>query len=451
MKTPFLKTYAAIVVLLGLGAYIYFVESKKEAKPEKPKEKVFVLAKAKIRELILSPADGPEIHIVKDNKDWKMTAPHAVMADSSEVDALASSLEALEYDEVVVDNPPRLADFGLEKPKLTIGIVLQGATEPLKVLIGDKAPDGSSLYAKVPSQPKVFTLPAYLEGSFNKKPFDLRDRDLLHVKRDAVRTIEVSGPEGSYALARDPKGEWLFTKPVSTRAGRWAVDGLLGNLENLRMEKVAAEEAKDPKPFGLAKPVRAITLELNDGAVRRLEIGSSPEPKKYNAREARSPLVAVIPSALVDDLAKGMGELRAKRLVEIAAYEVQGFDVERDGAKRVYSRSSTKDKEGVDVYKWKRTTPDAKDLDTNKVQDVLFKVGGVEVAEFLDSPGAPEKYGFDKPALKVNFTYPAPKPSVSFEIGQKDGTSYARRSGDDAVLKLDASKADEVLKAFKEL
>ena len=36
--------------------------------------------------------------------------------------------------------------------------------------------------------------------------------------------------------------------------------------------------------------------------------------------------MAVIPGALVDDLAKGMAELRAKRLLEVATYEVDGFD-----------------------------------------------------------------------------------------------------------------------------
>ena len=82
---------------------------------------------------------------------------------------------------------------------------------------------------------------SFVESSFDKKPFDLRDRDLLHAPRGDVRTIEVRGPEGAYSLARTDAGEWAFTKPLATRAGRWKVDGLLGTLENLRMESVADE------------------------------------------------------------------------------------------------------------------------------------------------------------------------------------------------------------------
>ncbi len=38
MKTPFWKTYVAIAVLAGLGAYAFFVESKKPASDDETKE-----------------------------------------------------------------------------------------------------------------------------------------------------------------------------------------------------------------------------------------------------------------------------------------------------------------------------------------------------------------------------------------------------------------------------
>lgn len=477
MKTPFWKTYVAIAVLAGLGAYIYFVEARREEKPEKPKEKVLAIDKAKVKELTLAHVEGEPIRLVKESSGWKMTSPLAVPADSSEADSLVSSLGALEIDEVVVESATSLADYGLDPPKTAVGLLLEGASEPQKLLLGEKAPGGSGLYAKLPSRARVFTIPAYLEATFNKKPFDLRDREVLHVKRDAVKGLEIAGPEGGYALARDDKGEWAFTKPLATKAGRWGVEGLLGTIENLRMESVAAEQTKELKPFGLDKPARTVTVVLGDGTSRMLAIGGSAEtpavknqdktgakgknepekpketqkPRSYYARETAGRLVAVIPSALVDDLAKGMKELRAKRLLDVATYEIEGFDVQSGGVTRVYARSSVKDKDGIDVYKWKRTTPEAKDLDTNKVQDVLFKVGGIESEDFVDSPGTSEKYGLDKPLLKVTLRYSGDKAPVWFELGQKDGATYARRPDDAALLKLESAKAEELIKAFKEL
>jgi len=43
------------------------------------------------------------------------------------------------------------------------------------------------------------------------------------------------------------------------------------------------------------------------------------------------------------------------------------------------------------------------------------------------------------------------KPEAWFEVCRKDAAVYGRRSEDDAVLKLDPQKADELLKAFKEI
>ena len=194
-----------------------------------------------------------------------------------------------------------------------------------------------------------------------------------------------------------------------------------------------------------------MALDLQDGTTRTLEIGGSPAEKQHYAREGSSRLVAVIPGAVAEDLGKGMKDLRAKRLLDVAAYEVEGFDVEKNGAKRVYARSSTKDKEGVDVYHWKRTAPDAADLDTNKVQDALFLVGGAEADAFIDAPAAPGAYGFDAPALHVTMRYEGGKPPVWFELGSKDGAWYARRGDDQAVMKLPAAKAEELVKTFSAL
>ncbi|PYQ13367.1 MAG: hypothetical protein DMF80_15820 [Acidobacteria bacterium] len=450
MKLPdFWKTYAVLAVLGGLGAYVYFVESKKEGKPEKSKEKVVSLDKAKVKELSLAGAGKEEVKLVKDGTSWRLTAPQAAPADAQEAESVLSSLEGLEIDEVVSETPGKLSEFGLDPPKTKVTVVQQGGPAQ-EVLFGNKTPDEGSVYAKQPNRPRVFTVAAYSANTFDKKPFDLRDRDLLHVQRDAVRKLEVTGPDGGYALARDERGEWGFTAPLATRAGRWSVDGLLGNVETLRMESVAAEEPGDLKPYGLDKPARVVRLGLADGNTKTLEIGGATGDKKHYARAGGRSLVAVIPDAIVDELGKGKDALRAKRLLEVSSFDVEGFNVEAGGAKKAYGRTASKDKDGVETSKWKRTVPDGKDLDTTKVQDALFLVGGVEVQEFLDKPAGAETYGLDHPALKVTIRE-KDKPESFFEVGEKGGAYYARRAGDEAVLKLDATKAADLVKKFSEL
>jgi hypothetical protein len=351
-------------------------------------------------------------------------------------------------EEAVVEAPGDVAAYGLAPPQATVTVVREGAPEALRLQLGGKTPDGSSVYARLPTAARVFTVPAWGITALEKKPFDLRERSLLHVKRDEVKTLEVTTPQESYALARDGRGEWVFTRPLATRAGRWSVDGLLGVLEGLRMESVASEDARDLKPYGLDAPRYQVVLGLADGTSRRLDIGSSPADKQHHAREASARLVAVVAGAVVDDLAKGMKELRARRLLDVAAYEVEGFDVEAAGVKKTCARSSTKGSDGVDVYKWKRTAPDTADLDTNKVQDALLLVGGLEVQDFVDQPQPLSAYGLDAPALRLTLRHEGGKPPLWFEVGRAAGAAWARRTDDQSVLKLDPVKAEELMKAF---
>ena len=450
--SPFARTGLLALVAASLGAYIYFVESKKPAPTgddSKPKEKVFHFDKAKLKEIAIS-SSGSTIILVREGAGWKMTAPTAVLADGPAVDSILGSLSGLEMDEEVAPGAANLKDFGLESPEKTVTLTPDGgAAETL--LLGAKLADGSGVYAKTPDKTRIFTVATFGLSSLDKKPFDLRDRDLLHVKRDAVKTVAITGPQGSYALAKSDPGEWAFTKPLVTLAGRWGVEGLLGTVDSLRMESVAADDAKDLKKFGLDKPSRTVTLGLADGSTKTLEIGASAGDKKWYAREKDAGLVAVIPGALVDDLAKGMGELRSKRLLEVATYETEGFDVVGGGATKTYAKTTVKDAQGLDSAKWKRTAPDAKELDTSKVEDALFKIGAIEVAEFIDQPKAAEAYGLEAPAITLAIRSGAGKGEQKLELGKKEGAVYARRPGDASILKIDPAKAEDLIKAFGEL
>src|SRR5215470_17173534 len=116
--SPFWKTYAALGVAAALGAYIYFVERKRpEPTTEKPKEKVFTFDRSKVNAVTLAPQGSDEIRLVKEKDAWRMTAPTDVAADSSQVDSLLSSLEGLQAEDVVAENPGPLGEYGLDKPK----------------------------------------------------------------------------------------------------------------------------------------------------------------------------------------------------------------------------------------------------------------------------------------------------------------------------------------------
>jgi hypothetical protein len=447
----FWKTGIALLLLVGLGLYIWRYEWGQEVGPDEPKETILSIESDKAQALSIESSGEAPIRLSKVDGVWHVASPFEAPADEAAVAGILTRLEKLEAEEIVVEETQDVAQYGLDAPSRSVSVTLEGDGEPLVVDFGSTAPGGSAVYARTPTSSRVYTVEAFIESSFDQEPFDLRDRDLLHAKRGDVRTLQVRGPEGDYTLTRTDAGDWSFTEPLTTRAGRWTVDGLLGTLENLKMESVAEEEAGSLAPYGLDRPSRSVRLVLADGTTRTLEIGSpagDTEAGKFHAREKGSSLVAIVPGAIVTNLEKGMGELRAKKLLEVATYDTVGFDVDSEGTTRTYEKTSAPGEDGLEKTQWTRTAPDEAPLETTTVEDALFKIGGVEVQEFVDEPSDLAAYGLGSPQVRVTIRA---KSESWIELGEKGEEHYARRSSDDAVLKLEPVKARELMETLAAL
>jgi hypothetical protein len=190
-----------------------------------------------------------------------------------------------------------------------------------------------------------------------------------------------------------------------------------------------------------------VTLGLDGAKTAILEIGKKTEDGKYYAREASSKLVALIPSAVPDDLDKGLKNLRATRLLDVATYEVASLDVTAGGTTKTFTKSTVKGKDGIDTVVWKSTAP-VKDAPEEAATSAMIAIGGAEVAEFIDAPKGPANYGLDAPALRVTLHFDGGKKEDWFELSVKGEAGFARRKNDVAVLKLDKAKTEGLIKSF---
>ena len=101
---------ALVVVLAGLGAYIYFVTWKTPpGDAAKQQEKVFAsLASDKIEEMKVTSASGDATTLKKDGGGWQITQPLAAKADESEASGIVSALSSVEMTRVIDENPASL-------------------------------------------------------------------------------------------------------------------------------------------------------------------------------------------------------------------------------------------------------------------------------------------------------------------------------------------------------
>src|SRR5690242_9797919 len=111
----FKGTTALFAIFIVLGAYVYFAEYRgKEGrdKAAETKKKAINIDQKDITEISLVFPDHTITGVKKGDKQWEMTEPAGVEADSDEWELLASNVPRIEREDVVTSNATDLDQFG---------------------------------------------------------------------------------------------------------------------------------------------------------------------------------------------------------------------------------------------------------------------------------------------------------------------------------------------------
>ncbi|MBI1876195.1 MAG: DUF4340 domain-containing protein [Acidobacteria bacterium] len=440
----FRSTLILLVIFLGLLAYIYFYESKRPAggAPE-TKAKVFTVESDKIAELSVKAASGERSELKKSGGKWTLVKPEPTGVDESELSSITSSLANLEIQRVLEDNPTDLKQYGLAEARLEVGYKTESG-DAKRLLIGDKTATGGDLYAKLPDERRVFLISGFLDGTFNKTPFNLRDKSILKFEREKVDALEIDAadPNGSHMRFGKKAGEdWTMARPVAARADVPAVEGVIGRLQSAQMKSIAASEAAKPSEYGLDKP--ALTVTIGAASARhQLTIGKEAPESAVYAREASRPMVFTVDKSIVDDIKKPVVDFRDKDLFKFRSFNAERLELTRAKDTWVFEKS----KGAGGEEKWKQVAPAPKDVDTAKMDTLLMKLSNLRAKSF---PDAKVKTGLDSPVLTVKARFDGKEERVMF--GRSGDNVYASRGGDPGAAQIEASDFTDSNKALDDL
>ena len=448
MKTRGLwSTLALIVVLAGLGAYIYFVLNKQtDSSTASKQEKVFASTTADtIDELRVTSSAGDATTLKKDGGAWQIVQPAAAKADDSEVSGITSALASVEVTRVVDENPTSLNDYGLSNPRIEIDFKAAGDKDFKKLLIGEKTPTGGGLFAKRGDDKRVLSIPAFQESTFDKKTFDLRDKAVIKFDREKIDRVDIVAGGKPVDFAKSGS-DWTITKPIAAKADFGSVEGLIGKVQTAQMKSIASDAPTpaDLKKFGLDKPQAAV--DLNAGSSKAtLEIGGKADDNTVYARDASKPMVVTIDKSLADDLAKGADDYRVKDLFQFRAYNANHVEITRGDQKLVFDRIKGTGDNAPD--KWHRTSPNPADVDRDKVDGVLAKIANMRAASFVESAA---KTGLDKPVMTVYVKFDENKKDEKVTFGKQGDDTFASR-GEPGAMKIDTADYTDVNKAIDDI
>lgn len=352
---------------------------------------------------------------------------------------ITSNLSSVEIQRVIDENPPDLKEYGLAEPRVEVAFKASGQQKRLQ--LGQKTPAGTDVYAKLPDSKRVFLISSYLDSTFNKSTFDLRDKAVLKIDREKVDGLEITANNHTTRFVKK-NGEWEITQPSAVRAEFSAVDGLVSRISSVQMKSIAPD-TEDLKKYGLEKP--ATTVRLSSGSSQAsLAIGSAAESGSVYARDLSRPGTFTIESSLADDLKKDASEYRQKDLFDARSFNTSRLEIVHNNQTSTFEKTKVKGKDGKEEEKWKQVAPTARDVDAAKIESLISAATGARATGFVETTA---KTGLDKPELTVAFKYDEGKDERVTFARTKDA-AYAARAGVPGAAKVDASVIDSIVKAL---
>jgi hypothetical protein len=434
------STLAMVLVLAGLAGYIYFLGDSSTSS-ETTKEKAFgSVASDLIEEVRIALNEEKPARATKTGDAWKLVEPAAADADSTELSSITSSLSTLDIERVVDEKPSDLAQYGLAPPRIDVSFKVKGQEGEKRILLGDKTATGGDIYAKLPDSPRVFLVSSFVESTFRKDPFSLRDKTILKVDRSKVDGFALSSGSTTLEFAK-MDNDWTVVKPIAARADFGAVEGAIERLTSANMQGITTESATDLKPYGLDQPTATMTVKSGSAAAT-LTLGKTDNAVVF-ARDASRPMVFTVAPTLRDDVIKDVGEFRRKDIFDFRSFSATRVEFTRGTVTQVFEKSKSKDKDGAEVDVWK----DAKGatVDAMKVEDALTKISSLRASSFEATPPAAMK----TPALTVKAQFQSKSETVT--IARAGADAFSARPDEPGAGKLDTAALDEAVKALDAL
>ena len=434
-----------LVIALPLGWFAYRDYQRPAGDDGPKKDKVFSVEPDKIDEISIKSESGERTQLQKSGMEWKIASAAGAKPDPTELSGLTSNLSSLELERVVNEDPPDLKEYGLAQPRIEVAFKSGGQQHTL--LIGQKTPPGTDLYAKRADDKKVFLIPSHLESTFNRTTFDLRDKAILKVDRDKLDALEFTAGDRSSRFVR-PAGEWQIAAPVQARADFSAIEALVSRLAGLQMKSIVDAPESDPKKYGLDKP--AATVKFGTGSSQAtLVLGGKAAEGAIYARDLSRPAVFTVESTILDELKKDPAEYRQKDLFDARSFNATRIEIVRAGQTHAFEKTKTKNKEGQEEEKWRQVSPQTRELDQPTFDKLVSALTGIRATGFVDAPAAAKALA--APELAVSIKFDEGKKEEKVTLGKAGTDAFASRAGEPGAAKVDASAIDGAVKALQEL
>lgn len=317
------NTLLLLLVLVALGAYIYWVELPGQ-KREAEAKKLVSLQKDAVTAIALDYPDHAIALAKNEQGGWRITKPVDADADDPVVNNMLTAIAEADVSRTLDDVGDKLAQYGLAPPEATVTLTLKDGKPFPAIKVGKTTQVGSSAYLQKGDDPKVYIGTASFQGVMKKQVKDLRDKSLMTFEDQDVQKLELAKGDATITVERVDPERWRITTPASYPADPAEMRALLASIRGLRVDDFASDDpAVDLKQYGLTEPqLRVSVWSGKDRAQKTLLFGSFKDDDKNKksiyAKRAELPSVVTLPDYALKNVDKALGTLRDKTVAAFA-------------------------------------------------------------------------------------------------------------------------------------
>jgi len=296
---------ALFIILAGLYWLLEGPEKNNASREPDTVLKGFSSANAGRITLTAPPADVTVLQRI--DAGWQVSTAGqdtVYAADSSAVQKLLSNLAALKTGTVVSRNSKRHALYEVSPETGLLIEVADNAKRPLaSLLIGKNGPNIFSTYVRAADSDAVYLVDGILKDKVSKTLNEWRDKNIFALEPGAIHAYTVAGD--TRLNLQKSSGEW---QAGDVEVSAEAVGRLLESFATLG----AVDFAEGPlEEFGLDKPLRIITAEIDNETQATLLFGSAANAFQQYAKTADSDTIYIIEKHLLSMLCPALEELKA--------------------------------------------------------------------------------------------------------------------------------------------
>jgi hypothetical protein len=272
------NTWLWLTAAVALFAFIFLYEHYRPRPVTGPAYLLPELDAQTVRTLQIRPAGQADIRVERTNNGWRLVAPVAYPAKSTNVQKLLETLQLLTVPHRIPENdlrqnPKAAEEYGIEPPQLTL---VFDSGPP--ILFGHRTSPGDQVFVRIPGREGVAVVDSSVLVLFPQNANDWRDprlADTAGAPFDRIVVTNATKSQWSFMLQRDSTNRlWAMMFPLQVRADSEKVDDALQSLQKLRVHEFVSDDPKaDLESYGLQSPTVTLALSQGSNSVLVLDFG----------------------------------------------------------------------------------------------------------------------------------------------------------------------------------